>query len=179
MVAQKKQLQVDELIKFLEQAPSFALVKFEGTSHLTLESLRKELKGSDSKLRVIKNALFQRALNRLCTKKKGLKEIAEKVFPLRESSAVLSLNDDFIAGLSSFYKFAKKETSLSFRFGFIDNKLYLTDDLNKLAQLQSHDQLIAKVIGALNAPASRLLYSMQFNINKLVYVLKTKGGETN
>ena len=46
---------VDKVTQSIEQNSNFALVKFEKTTHKTLEELRRELRKSESTLQVVKN----------------------------------------------------------------------------------------------------------------------------
>lgn len=179
MASQDKQLQVDALIKLIQQSSNFALVKFEKTLHTSLESLRKELRANGAKIQVIKNSLFIKALNKLSNENKDYIEFTKKASDTRDNSALLMLGEDWSKALGAFHKFTKKETTLSFKLGLIDKTVYLTDDLNKIAQLPSRDQLIAKVIGSMKAPISSLNYAIKFNMQKFVYILSEKSKQSN
>lgn len=170
----KKNTQIDELVQDLESASNFALIKYEKTLHTTLESLRKDLKLNDAKLHVVKNTLFEKALRRMASKKKDLNDVAKSAFPLKENTALLMLGEDWSKGLGAFYKFSDKEKSIAFKFGFLEDKAYPADQLKKIAQLPSKDQLVAKLIGTMKAPMYHLTTAMKFNMQKLVFVLNAK-----
>lgn len=176
MANQKKQLQVDEIINLIKNNPNFTLVGFGQTPHMSLEDLRRELRKVNSNFKVIKNALFEKAINKLAEQNKDFKEFT-KFFPLRDNSALLSLNADFVSGLTSFFKKSKSESGLSFKFGYLDKTLYQNEELSKIAQLPPYEELLGKIIGSLKSPQTRFVYALKFNVNKLVYVLKAKGGE--
>jgi len=179
MISQKKQSQASDFSTLLKESPNFALISFDKTKHGSLEKLRTELKKSDASFRVIKNSIFQKTVENLSKKDKGLKELSEKIFPLKDNSALLSLKGDFIAGLSAFYKFTVTEKTLSFKYGFIDNAIYDANKLNTLAKLPPKGELIAKILGSLKSPQTRLVYSMKFNVSKLIYVLKERSKQSN
>jgi large subunit ribosomal protein L10 len=179
MASAKKRLQVDTITEELAQNPNFAVVKFDKTPHTKFEELRRELKKSGAKFKVVKNALFERAVQKTSQAKKQLSELIKANFPLRENSGLLTLGEDFTTGLKVLHNFAKKEDTVAFKFGFIDDQIYDNDKLVQLATLPGHDELIAKIIGSLKAPSYRLVSSMKFNVSKLVYILKAKGGENN
>lgn len=174
MVNQQKQSQVQALIKSLQSSNNFALVKFERTLHTTLETLRRDLKVSGSKLKVIKNALFIKALNKLIGQNKSLSNLKQQTKELKDNSALLLLGKDWSKGLSAFHKFSDKEKSLSFKIGVLDNQVYQTQDLIKIAQLPSKEELIAKVIGSMKTPISKLNFSLRFNMQKFVYIISQK-----
>ena len=170
----KKNSQIDDLVQELESASNFALVKYEKTLHTTLETLRKDLKEGDAKLQIIKNTLFEKALRRVATKKKDLNDVAKTAFPLKENTALLSLGDDWSKGLSAFNRFSDKEKTVSFKFGFLENKAYPADQLKKIAQLPSKDVLVGKLIGTMKAPMYHLTMGMKYNMQKFVYILNAK-----
>lgn len=178
MANQTKKTYVSDLSDYLTSAKHFALIKFDKTSHLTLEKLRKELKKEGASFKVVKNSLFEKAVEKLIKSKKELKDL-QSLFPLKDSSAILSLDENYSTALSKFFAFAKKDGSLGFKFGLLDATLYQGPDLEKIAQLPSRDILLAKVIGGMKSPSSKLVFSLKFNISKLVYVLNQRGTQSN
>lgn len=174
-----KKTQVEELTTILSNAPHFALVKYEKTTHKSLEELRRNLRDSSAKIRVVKNTLIQKALESRSTTKTEMKELISKVFPLKESTAILTLGEDYAKGLKVFHTFAKKDSTLSFKAGILDNTIYLDAELQKIATLPGKDELIAKVIGGLKSPSSKLVYALKFNITKLTLVLKERAKQSN
>jgi len=183
MPNQKKIEKAQTLAKLLSSKKNFLIIKFTNISHQRLEQLRKNLKEKQAKLTVIKNTLFEKALESLVNINQKFKEIKEKFFPLRENSALLIFEGDWSEALSSFYKFAKNEGTLFFKFAFLDDVVYSENDLIKLSQLPSKNELLAKIIGGLKSPSSRLVYALKFSFFRLSNVIsqigKKKGGEKN
>jgi len=176
MASPKKLTIFEEINAFLKKYPNLAILKFDKTNHSTLEQLRKILIKNDARLKVVKNSLFQKLLNTLVTKDKNLKTFYNKAkTSLKENSALLGLTEDWSKGLNSFATFSEKEKSLSFKLGFLDQVIYDATQMTTISKLPPKEQLIGKVIGSLNAPISKFTYSIKFNVNKLVYVLKAKG----
>jgi large subunit ribosomal protein L10 len=157
----------------LQESSNFALVKFEKTTHTSLEQLRKELKKNDAKLQVVKNRLFQKAVNRFLTTKKSLYDIHDKD-TVKENSAVLFLKNDWNNALKAFHEFSKKEKTVSFKIGHLDDKVYKKSELEQIAQLPSRPELIAKLIGGMKSPMVRVTRSMKFNMQKFVVILNEK-----
>ncbi|MDO8609067.1 MAG: 50S ribosomal protein L10 [bacterium] len=174
MINQDKLQQVDELSKTLETSSNFVLIKFEKTTHQNLELLRRELKKNQAKVKVIKNTLLEKSLNKLSIKNSLFTEFRKKFFPLKKSSAILILESDWAIGLKSFYGFMQKEKSLSFKYGIIDKQLYAETEVRRLAQLPSKGQLIAQIIGSMKSPISHFTNAIKFNSSKLVYILQQK-----
>ncbi|MCX7955612.1 MAG: 50S ribosomal protein L10 [Patescibacteria group bacterium] len=178
MVAQKKILQVKTLSEIINQKENFLLIKFEKTTHQALETLRKELKKTNTNLKVIKNTLFEKAVN-INSKKNLLLKNLEKNFPLKDTSALVTFDKDWSEGLKTLFNFFKKEKTLSFKFGIIDKNIYQSSDLEKIAQLPGKNELLGKIISSLKAPANRIVYALKYNTNKLVYILKEKSKVKN
>mgnify|MGYP001610991668 CR=1 FL=1 len=178
MANQKKKLQLESISQLLANTAHFALIKYGNTSHQALESLRRELKKGDAKLRVIKRSLFEKAINKLSQQEKGLKEIAKKTFPLKEDSAILTLGEDYLKGLNIFANAFKGEKSLAFKFGFLDKKVYPAEELDKIAKLPGRDQLIATFIGSLKSSPAKMVFALKYNVSKLTHVLKERSKQS-
>ena len=174
MVNQKKINEVEDLIESLKQSKNFVLIKFERTGHKNLESLRFELKKVNSKLKVFKNTLLEKAINRLSQKDKIYRDLKKKFFPLKNNTAILTFGHDWNQGLSIFYQFSKKETSLAFKLSLLDGVPYDENETIRIAGLPGKNQLIAKIIGSLKKPITSLDFSMKFGMNKFIYILKSK-----
>ncbi|KKP66608.1 MAG: 50S ribosomal protein L10 [Candidatus Roizmanbacteria bacterium GW2011_GWA2_35_19] len=174
MVNQNKKTQVDSLISVLNKSSNLFLVKIDKTSHQNLEALRKELKKAGGKIKVIKNTFFEKAVNKLSAENKSFLDLKNKFFPLKETSAIVSLEKNWDSGLKAFYEFTKKEKTLSFKLALLDNTVYNNSEVERIAMLPGRDQLIASVIGSLKAPMSKFVYALKFNTNKFVYILKQK-----
>ncbi len=170
----KKQQEVKQIGALLTDSPNFALVSFEKTTHTAMEKLRKELKKNDANLRVVKNTLLAKALGSVS----GFKDQGDST-AIRESTALLTLSTDYARGLSAFFRFAKDDKTVGFKFGLLENTMYQKADLEKIAQLPSREELLAKLIGSLKSPSSRLVMSMKFNITKLTMVLKERSKQAN
>lgn len=174
MANAKKQSQLQSLTEALTSSSNFALIKHEKTKHTSLEKLRKELKKNNSSIQVVKNSIFEKAVRKLAQKDKTMKQFASTVFPLKETTAVVSFKSDWSAGLSAFHNYTDKEQTLSFKAAVLDSSVYNASDLVKIAKLPSRPELIAKVIGSMKSPMYGLVYNMKFNMQKLVYVLNEK-----
>src|SRR3990167_8826500 len=98
MVNQLKKNQVNSILQLLEKNPNFLLVKVGKTTHQSLESLRRDLRKTDSQIKVIKNTLFEKSINKIALKDKLFKEFKKQFFPLKETTALVTLNDRWNEG---------------------------------------------------------------------------------
>lgn len=174
MVHQEKIKQVQQLVEALNKEKNFILVSFEKTTHQTLESIRKKLKKHNAVVKIIKNTLFEKAVNKLSGSSTIFGDVRKKFFPLRLISVFITLSNDWSAGLRSFFEQTAKEKAFSFKFGILDGALYPKDEIEKIAQLPAKSELIAQLVGTLKSPSARFVYSLKGNLNKFVYILREK-----
>ncbi len=174
MLKQKKYTQVDLLTENLTKNTSFVLVKFDKTTHQSLESLRRDLKKTNSSLKVLKNTLFAKTINKLSSGNRLFADFRRKFLPLKEPSAILTFGADWSEGLHKISEFMQKEKTISFKLGILDNQIYESADVTRIAKLPSKKVLLANLIGSLKSPASHLTYALKFNMTKLVYILQQK-----
>lgn len=146
MVSTQKKSQVDKLYNLFKEKSNFVLVKIDKTSHQNLESLRKVLRKSNSSFKVIKNSLFEKAIYRAALGKPKLNELKKKFFPLKETSAIITFDNDWSTGIKLFNEFIQKEKTLSYKFSLLDSSLYDETQTEKIAKLPSRGELVAKLI---------------------------------
>src|SRR3989338_4354959 len=163
MANQLKKNQIDSIFQLIDKNPNFLLVKVGKTTHQSLESLRKELKKTDSQVKVIKNTLFEKSINKIALKKTVFKDLKKQFFPIKETSALVTLGDRWNEGLKVIYLFAKKDSSLSFKLSLLDNSIYDAEKTAQIAQLPSKDELLGKIIGSMKSPISKFVYTLKFN----------------
>ncbi|MBP9691697.1 50S ribosomal protein L10, partial [Candidatus Woesebacteria bacterium] len=77
---------VSSVEKSLQDSKNFALVQFDKTTHKDLEGLRRDLRKQDAEIKVIKNTLFEKAVNKLSQTQKEFQHIREAFFPLKDKS---------------------------------------------------------------------------------------------
>lgn len=174
MASEKKQTNVDSLLKLISSQENILLLGFEKITHGALEKLRSDLKKQDSILRVVKNNLLEKAIKRLAEKNKNMREFAKKFLPIKNSTAVVTLPKDYSITLKTLNDFIKKEKNISFKCALIENLTHDDKATGRIAQLPSRTELLGKIIGSLKSPTSKLVYALKFNTNKIVYILKEK-----
>ncbi len=177
MANTNKKNQVSAISKVVEDNPNILLVKIGKTTHQGLETLRKELLKSNSKVKVIKNTLFEKAINKVALKNKVYEDFKKQFFPLKETTGLVTLGENWNEGLKAVYAFTKKDASLSFRMSLLDKTIYDTAKTMQIAQLPSKLELLSKIIGSMKSPMSKFVYALKYNTNKFVYILNAKSKE--
>lgn len=177
MANTNKKNQVDSTSQLIEKNPNLLLVKIGKTTHQSLEALRRELRKSDSALKVIKNTLFEKSVNKIALKDNVFKELKKQFFPIKEVTALVTLGNRWNEGLKAFYLFSKKDANLSFKLALLDKNLYDAEKSLQIAQLPSREELLGKIIGSMKSPMSKFVYALKYNTNKFVYILNAKSKE--
>jgi large subunit ribosomal protein L10 len=145
MVKQYKVDAVSELKGKLQERGNFIFTKFSGVKVKDLSALRKQLRQKNSEYKVVKNTLFQRALNELgyTGLDNHLKGPIGVAFISNEVSEVAKVLKDF----------AKEKEKFSFSVGVIDKIVYDEKQIAKIADLPSKETLLAQIMGLINGPA--------------------------
>jgi len=180
MVSLKKIKIVEKISEELQNSNSFLVFQFTALKHQQLEEIRKAIKKL-GKIKVVKNSLYEKAINKNLNNKPILYEVKKRYLPLREKNAVVFFKEVWDEGVKKIYAFIKKDYPIKFKFAVLDKVVYDENGLIQLAQLPSKEELVAKIIGAIKSPVYRL-YQVSINpIQKLIYIFQQqakKGGET-
>ncbi|KKU91009.1 MAG: 50S ribosomal protein L10 [Microgenomates group bacterium GW2011_GWA1_48_10] len=163
MPKQKNIQTVENLKEKVQKAKSLVVADYRGLTHKQAEELHHAVKKVDGEFIVVKNRLLQIATD------SGPFALSSN--PLSGPSAVLlSYSDDF-APLKELYKTIKALNLPVVKFGFISGKKYSDSEVGQIAKLPGQDVLRTQVVSRLSSPMYGLLYTLNGNLNKLVYVL--------
>lgn len=180
MKKQEKIFFVENLTEELKSAKSVVLINFAGLSVKTQQELKKRLKEIGAKMLVVKNTLLKRAGE---AAKVDSQILSDSV--LTGQTALVIAEGDPIAPLTILGKFAKEFDSGTgysvpqLKVGIIDGAFQDSATLAKLSTLPGKDVLLGQLLAALMTPSYGLVGTLNANLEKLVFLLKTKakGGE--
>jgi large subunit ribosomal protein L10 len=148
----KKIEQVEELGRELKNVSSMVVATYSKLTVAQDYELRKSLRSSGAKYRVVKNTLVERAA-------KGTK--AEGV--LKDLAGVTSIaytEGDPVALAKALAKYAKDNPEFTFKAGVVEGRVVSIQEIESLATMPSKEELYAKLLFMLNAPAQRLVTAM-------------------
>ena len=169
MKKSQKFFTVDNLKEKAKQAKALVLTDYSGLNVEQINQLRDEVKKNGAEYEVVKNNLL-----RLATKETDVDLSKQN---LEGATAALWLYSDDLSPLKTLDAFIKKNERPMIKFGFWNKDLLDENKFKELANLPSLEELRAKLVGFLKLPMFSLAYNLKFNLNKLVYILKAKGGE--
>lgn len=167
-VKEQKQAVVDSLQEQLASAKGAVLTGYTGLTVAQDTELRRELREAGVSYHVVKNTMLHRAADAV-----GLEGL--DAF-LSGTTALAVSKEDAIAPakvICGFIKKNKLEDSgvLVMKAGLLDGKVIGLDEVKALAALPSREELLAKMLGSMNAPISNTVNVLQGVIRKTVYAL--------
>ena len=86
--------------------------------------------------------------------------------------------DDVVTTAKVLSDFAKENDDRpAFKLGVLDNKILDASQLDRLAKLPSRDQLLAEMVGAMEAPMTALVGAMQGKLQEMAGLLEAYKAE--
>lgn len=152
LTREKKSEQVQELGSELKKISSMIVATYTKLTVAQDYELRKTLRSSGAKYRVVKNTLAERAA-------KGTK--AEEV--LKDLSGVTSIaytEGDPVALAKALSKYVRDNPEFSFKAGVVEGRVVSIKEIETLATMPSKEELYSKLLFLVNAPAQRLVTAM-------------------
>lgn len=168
MTREEKKAVIDSLSARLNAHPHFYLVDIAGLNAQDTSVLRKKCFEANVKLVTVKNTLFSKALEGC-----GRGDFGGIESVLRGSTAVF-FSDVANAPAKLIKEFRTPERRAVLKAAYAEESVYVGDDqLEVLASLKSHDELVADVIALLESPAKNVISSLQSGAHILSGVVKT------
>lgn len=166
MNKQEKKETIDELHEKFARAKTAVITGYTGINVEQITELRSKLRQSKVEYRVVKNTLARKAAEGT-----GLEALKDHfVGPV----GIALGYDDVVAPAKVLAEFSKAQEKLQLKVGVLDGKLLKLADIKALASLPSLDSLRGKIIGLLQAPASRMVGVLQAPAGQLARVMKAK-----
>jgi large subunit ribosomal protein L10 len=161
----EKETFLAELRERVDRAPVMYLTDFTGLSVKAMTRLRRTLKGSGAEYVVVKNRLAQRVFADV----EGLPDIASR---LEGPTGLVFGYDDAVATAKILNDFAREhEQRPVFKAGILDNELLEAQQITKLANLPSREQLLSELAGVLQAPLAALAGALEGKIQEMAGLL--------
>lgn len=145
----KKQLIIDEIKEKLEGAESAVVIDYMGITVAEADEMRKRLREENVDYTVYKNTLMKRAIEG--TEFEPLAEV------LNGPSAIAISKDDATAPARVLNGIIKDFNKMEFKAGVIEGNYYDEEKIKAIAAIPSKDELIAKFMGSIQSPISKLV----------------------
>ena len=162
-----KEIIIEGLLERLNDSPFVLVVSYAGMTVPEFEEIRNRLGEVGSTLHVAKNTMVKKA----CAKAGLPDDLAEH---LTGQTAIVSGDGDVSAAAKILKNFAAEFDKPEIRVGAMEGNLLSKDDILALASLPSRDVLLATLLGVLQAPASKLVRTLNEPGVALARVLQAK-----
>lgn len=162
---EKKQI-VEGIAEQLKSAVSGVFVDYCGLTVEQDTQLRTKLREAGVEYRVVKNTL-----TRIAADKVGFNELD----PILNGPTALAISmSDEVAPAKVIAEFAKDNEKLEIKSGFLDGRVLSLNEVKTLAATPNRDTLIAKIMGSLNAPTSKLVRTLQALVDNGIEIADIK-----
>ena len=159
---EQKQATVSEVAAKLKGAQAVIVAQYRGLNVERVTQLRSKARKSGLYLRVLKNTLARRAV-----KGTPFEKLSEQmVGPL-----MYGIAQDPVAGAKVIAEFAKDNELFVIKAGAMPNTVMSVQDIKALATLPSRDELLAMLLGTMQAPMAKLVRTMNEVPGKFVRAL--------
>jgi len=145
----QKEASVAELTKNFENSSAVLLTEYRGLTVAELKELRSSIR-QDAEYAVVKNTLTKIAAGNA-----GVVGLDDE---LKGPSAIAFVHGDPVAVAKGLRAFAKAHPLLVIKGGYFDGAALAADEVNKLADLESREVLLAKLAGAMKASLTKAAY---------------------
>ena len=172
MPTEKKIQQVEELEDHLERSLITISLDYRGLSVSQMHQLRRVLREIEptNEMKVIKNSMLRRAADN--AGKSGLMEV------VHEATALVFGYEDEVTAAKGLHKFATdNRLELTIRGGFMDGAVLTTSDIAQLATTPGRLELMAKLAGGLNGPATGIAGGINALLRELAAIVEARAAQ--
>lgn len=163
MPSSKNIEQLEQIKEKLNRASAVFFVDYQGLSHQQLEEFRRILLDLDGEIAVLKNTLFNIALQ-----EKKI-DASEK---LNGPHAMVFAYSDAAAVAKALMNFYKQYELPVIKFGVFEDAIIEDDKVKAIADLPSREQLLGMLASALQSPMQKLVFDLKYSISGLAIALK-------
>ena len=159
---EQKQAMVSEVAAKLKGAQVVLVAEYRGLDVERVTQLRSRARKSGLYLRVLKNTLARRAVQGTPFEKLSDKMVGPLMYGIAQ---------DPVAGAKVVAEFAKEHEQFVIKGGAMPNAVMSVQDIKALATLPSREELLAKLLGTMQAPVAKLVRTMNEVPGKFVRTL--------
>jgi large subunit ribosomal protein L10 len=158
---------ISEMKDTFSESKGFVVSTIENVKAAEIDVLRKQMRQSGTRYVVIKNRLARIALEEA-----GIKEVCGSVSGSSITGVGVIMEDPVhIAKIMT--DFSKKNKGFKVADGYLEGRLLSAERIKELAELPSREQLLAMVVGMMNAPITGLVGTLSAVLRSLLYALKS------
>lgn len=162
-VNQEKEGYIERYKERFGEVKDFIFTDYRGLTVEQISELRGKLRDQSAEYRVVKNNFAKLALTQM--------EYPDVSDFLVGPTAVALAKSESGPVVKAILDLAR-DWPVSVKGGIIDGKVFNAEQVEEYSKLPTRDELIAKLMGTMNAPLQNLVYAMNGVTQKLVRVLQ-------
>ncbi len=166
----EKQKDLEALRKELEQSPSIFVSGYEKITVQQDFELRKAVRGAGGQYKVVKNNLAAKASEGLPSE--------ELLSDLKGMTSLAYTTGDPVALAKALTTYAKGVPAFTFKAGFVEGRVVEVKNIQDLANMPSKEEIFAKLLYLINAPAQRLVTAIN-GVGRNLAVVVDQGVKEN
>ena len=167
MKKEEKNQLIDELADQLKGANTFYLTDISSLNAETTSRLRRTCFKKNVQLKVVKNTLLHKALERSGKN-------YDEFFPVLHGSTSIMFSEVSNDPAKLIKEFRRTAPKPILKGAYVEESVYLGDDqLDALVNIKSRFELIGDLIGLLQSPARNVISALQSGGNNLSGIVKT------
>jgi large subunit ribosomal protein L10 len=167
---EEKQADLDALKKEFEKSKNVFLTGYEKLTVSQDFELRKTIRGAGGSYKVIKNTIAEKAAQGT-----GASDLVKN---LKGMTSMAWTEGDPVALAKALTKYAKDHPTFSFKAGMVEGRVIDVKSINDLATMPSKEEIFAKLLYVIQAPAQRLVTAMN-GVGRNLAVVVDQGVKEN
>ena len=159
---EQKKAVVEQVSSVLTESQTAIVAEYRGLTVEKMTSLRREARGAGVYLQVVKNTLARRAV-----KGSDFECLDEHLV----GPVALAASEDPVAAAKVLANFEKANESFSIKVGAMSGALLTVEEINALAKLPGREELLATLVGTMQAPITKFVQTLNEVPSKFVRAL--------
>lgn len=147
----EKAVVIEEVSAELAKAQTVIIAEYRGLDVASATVLRKTARESGVYLRVLRNTLVRRAIDGT-----PFQELSDQL----TGPLMYAISEDPVAAAKVLSGFAKTNQALVIKAGAMPNSMLTIDGVKALATMPSRDELLAKLLGTMQAPITQFVRTL-------------------
>ena len=160
---------IEDLRERLRGTDLAVVTDYRGLTVGQMQTLRRELRAAGGQFKVAKNTLLRLAAER--EDQAGLAQL------LDGPSGIAFAEGDMVTVAKAVTTFAKSVDALEVRGGLMNGQAISADEVRALASLPSREELLAKMLGSMQSPATNLVGVLSAVARSLAFVLQARADQ--
>lgn len=153
---------VKEFNDKFNSSPTVFVFEYKGLKVIEMQKLRRDLRKVKAEIRVVKNNLLK-----LAAKETNIDQIGQ----LFEGPTAIAICDEPTTVAKVFVDSKKKFPAIKIKGGFLEGKVVDQNEIIKISQLPTREELISQFAGLLIAPMSNFVGTLSQLQARVIYAL--------